>query len=90
MPRACGHPVFPGRQGKSEEPQRTGYLAFAGYDECAFGRILSANRQVSDLLIVFADLGMGAQHLVDHLEHIAHALFGDRAFDHDDQLGLVR
>ena len=43
----------------------------------------------SNLLIIFADLRMRAQHLVHRLEHIAHALFGNRALDHHDELRLV-
>src|SRR6478672_2080697 len=43
----------------------------------------------SNLLIVFADLGMSAQHGIHRLEHVAHALLADRAFDHHHQLGLV-
>src|SRR5579875_17768 len=44
----------------------------------------------SDRLIVGAHLGMGPQHAVDGAEHIAHALFGNRALDDDDQFGFVR
>src|SRR5258705_3593668 len=46
-------------------------------------------RASSNLLIVFTDLGMAAQHLIHRLEHVAHALFADRAFDHHHQLRLV-
>ena len=49
-----------------------------------------AMTEASNLLIVFADLGMGAQHAVHRLEHIAHPLLGDRAFDHHHELRLVR
>ena len=38
----------------------------------------------SDLLIIRADFGMRAQH--HRLEHVAHALFADRAPDHHDEL----
>src|SRR5437660_7423067 len=44
----------------------------------------------SNLLIVFADFGVAAQHAVHRGEHVAHALFRHRALDHDDELRLVR
>ena len=44
----------------------------------------------SDRLVVFAHLGMRAQHGVHRLEHLAHARFRHRALDHHHQLGLVR
>ena len=43
----------------------------------------------SDLLIVLADFGMGAQHRIHRLEHVAHALLGHRALDHHHQFRLV-
>lgn len=48
-----------------------------------------SSRNASDLLIVFADFRMGAQHRVHRLEHVAHSLFGDRAFHHHHKLRLV-
>ena len=44
----------------------------------------------SNRLIVGADLGMGAQHAVNRLEHVAHARLRHRAFDHHHQLRLDR
>src|SRR5260370_24335012 len=43
----------------------------------------------SDGLVVSPDLGVLAQHSVDRLEHLAHAVFRHRALDDDDQLRLV-
>src|SRR5258708_15689633 len=43
----------------------------------------------SNLLIIFADLGVGAQHRIHRLEHVAHPRFADRALDHDNQFRLV-
>src|SRR5690349_12582233 len=50
---------------------------------------LAFSPTTSNLLIVLADFRMGAQHAVHHLEHVVHALLGDRALDHDDELRLV-
>jgi hypothetical protein len=51
---------------------------------CAFSFCQNLNR-----LIVLADFGVGAQHRIHRLEHVAHALFGNGALDHDHQFRLV-
>src|SRR3954449_5102488 len=63
--------------------------AFAGMTAVWVATRSGRLKAISNLLIVLADFGMGAQHAVHHLEHVVHALLGDRALDHDDELGLV-
>ena len=43
----------------------------------------------SDLLIVRADLWKLSQQAIDCRKHLAHADFGNRAFDDNDELGFV-
>ncbi len=43
----------------------------------------------SNLLIIRADFGMGAQHRIHRLEQIAHPLLAHRALDHDNQFRFV-
>jgi hypothetical protein len=45
--------------------------------------------KASNLLIILADLGVGAQHRIHRLEQVAHPLLADRALDHDNQFRLV-
>src|SRR5215475_6032194 len=40
-------------------------------------------------LVVGADLPVGAQHLIERLEHVAHADLRYRAFHHHDEFRLV-
>jgi Lrp/AsnC family transcriptional regulator len=70
----------------TDTPRRTGSPAFAGDDD----QMWSERRRPSNLLIIRADFRMRAQHGIHRLEHVAHALFGNRALDHDHQFGLVR
>src|SRR5262249_51103612 len=43
-----------------------------------------------NFLVVLADLGVRAQDGVDRAEHLAHALFGYRTLDDNDELRLVQ
>ncbi len=43
----------------------------------------------SNLLVIFADVGMGAQHQIHRLEQVVHPRFRDRAFDHHHQFRLI-
>ena len=60
----------------------------AGSDEATLTQSMTA-LCASDLLIVFADLRMGAQHAIHRLEHVAHSTLRYRALDDYDQLRLV-
>src|SRR5690349_18699988 len=45
--------------------------------------------RASEGLVIRTDLRMAAQHSIEGCEHVAHAGLRGRAFDHDDELGLV-
>src|SRR6185503_15900075 len=55
-----------------------------------FASAIAAPPLESDRLVVSADRLVGAEHAVDHCEHLAHALLGHRTLDDDDELRLVR
>src|SRR6266550_3311008 len=81
---------------QSRDPQATSHTLVANVGPGSAAHYFASlilrrarDTQSSNLLIIFADLGMGAQHHIHRFEQVVHALLGHWALDHDNQFRLV-